>query len=417
MAKNPSDHNVINYVEFNETGKKIALGTTKGFDIFNCDPFHKCFTQSIGSTKIICMIKSTSLISLVGMGEEPNMSPRRLKLLNVKDKLETISDLMFPTSILRVKINSNRLTVFIKEKIYIYRLADMKLLHVIEGLDNPMGIGAITNSVDRDYLAYPNQTTHHTKTTGQIDPSKKKVKTDIILFDMTSLQPIMVIEAHKGNIAALAFSSDGTLLATASTLGTIVRVFNTNDGRRLYQFRRGTYPAKISGISYSPDNKFLAVASKSLTVHIFQLKSAEKVKPNELETPQMDDEEFVLLEPESSPEDYSLSDTSSIQNVIKQSSRIVTRKATRQFYKLFAENSTQHKNNIEPKRHVAFCKLPPIAKGTDKIVSFLPNSSTLLNVHIITSTGYHFKYQFDTSLTTASNIIECSFVNQNVLIT
>ena len=51
----------------------------------------------------------------------------------------TICELLFPTSILGVKLNRKRMIVVLEEEIYIYDVSTMKLLHTIETNVNPNG--------------------------------------------------------------------------------------------------------------------------------------------------------------------------------------------------------------------------------------------------------------------------------------
>ncbi len=46
-----------------------------------------------------------------------------------------------------------------------------------------------------------------------------------------------MISAHEGPLAALTFNSEGTLLATASEKGTVIRVFNVEEGTKHTEFR------------------------------------------------------------------------------------------------------------------------------------------------------------------------------------
>ena len=48
-----------------------------------------------------------------------------------------------------------------------------------------------------------------------------------------------VIDAHNNPISQMCLSADGTKLATASTRGTLIRIFDTHTGERLSEFRRG----------------------------------------------------------------------------------------------------------------------------------------------------------------------------------
>ena len=39
-----------------------------------------------------------------------------------------------------------------------------------------------------------------------------------------------IIQAHESDVGALAVNSEGTLIATASTKGTIIRIFSAEEG-------------------------------------------------------------------------------------------------------------------------------------------------------------------------------------------
>lgn len=80
-----------------------------------------------------------------------------------------------------------------------------------------------------------------------------------------------VVQAHKSPISHLAINSTGTLLATASDKGTVIRVFAIPSAEKLYQFRRGTREAKIHSVSFNTVSSLLAVSSATDTVHIFRL--------------------------------------------------------------------------------------------------------------------------------------------------
>ena len=50
-----------------------------------------------------------------------------------------ICELLFPSSILAVKLNRKTLVIVLEAEIYIYDISNMKLLHVIETPPNPNG--------------------------------------------------------------------------------------------------------------------------------------------------------------------------------------------------------------------------------------------------------------------------------------
>lgn len=291
----------VNFITFNQDASCIALGLNNGYKIFNCKPkFGKCYqfkkNESIGKIE---MLYCTSLIAIVGLGEEVGSSPRKLKIINTK-RQSTICELIFPSTILQVKLSKSRLIILLEEQIYIYDVTTMKLLHTIE--TSPNGNGLCTLSADNcdgknnSYLAYPSPPktiTHDSllvngiNTNGGMNSVQNNIQSvsnspnrigDVIIFNTTTLQPLSVIEAHKSALAAITLSTDGTLLATASDKGTIVRVFSVATGLKLYQFRRGTYPTKIFSLSFSFDNKYVLATSSSGTVHIFRLGEEESLE-------------------------------------------------------------------------------------------------------------------------------------------
>lgn len=85
---------------------------------------------------------------------------------------------------------------------------------------------------------------------------------------------MQIISAHKNPIAITAFNLNGSLLATASEKGTVIRVYSIPDCQCRFEFRRGTFPAKICGISFNNNSTFLCVTSDSETIHIFRLNSS-----------------------------------------------------------------------------------------------------------------------------------------------
>lgn len=81
-----------------------------------------------------------------------------------------------------------------------------------------------------------------------------------------------MIHAHDSPLAAVAFSASGTVLATASEKGTVIRVFSVTDSSKLYEFRRGVKRCvSISSLAFSLCGQFLGCSSNTETVHIFKL--------------------------------------------------------------------------------------------------------------------------------------------------
>ena len=81
----------------------------------------------------------------------------------------------------------------------------------------------------------------------------------------------VTVQAHKNDLSCVGLSVDGTLVATASSKGTLVRVFDTATGTLQREFRRGTHPAPITSLNFAADNSALVASSGSGTIHVFDM--------------------------------------------------------------------------------------------------------------------------------------------------
>ncbi|KAJ5945857.1 Autophagy-related protein 18 [Penicillium verhagenii] len=253
----------MNFVTFNQDYSYLAVATAKGFRIFTTDPFAKSYETKEGNIAVIEMLFSTSLVALI-------LSPRRLQITNTKRQC-TICELTFPTTVLAVKLNRKRLVIVLEDQIYLYDIQTMKLLSTIDTSPNPHA-----PSSDNCYMAYPlpqkapatvKQPAHAPPGTTHVSPTTG----DVLIFDAEKLEAINVIEAHRSPLACITLNSDGTLLATASDKGTIIRVFSVPDGHKLYQFRRGSMPSRIYSMSFNTTSTLLCVSSSTETIHLFKL--------------------------------------------------------------------------------------------------------------------------------------------------
>ena len=115
---------------FNQEYDCLAVGTSQGIRLYSCSPFLKCYESKLGAVSLVQMMYCTSLVSFVGAGQQADLSPRRLRLLNTQSG-KIICDLNFVSTILNVKMNKNRLITVLDTKIHIFDLQSMKIMHTI----------------------------------------------------------------------------------------------------------------------------------------------------------------------------------------------------------------------------------------------------------------------------------------------
>lgn len=155
------------------------------------------------------------------------------------------------------------------------------MLDLLLGANTP-AICALSSSSESCYLAYPlpqkaapatsPQPSHAPPAGTHVPPTSG----DVLLFDASKLEAVNVVTAHKTPLCTVTINNTGTLLATASDKGTIIRVFSIPKADKLYQFRRGSIPSRIYSMSFNVTSSLLCVSSSTDTVHIFKLGGASR---------------------------------------------------------------------------------------------------------------------------------------------
>ena len=217
----------------------------------------------------------------------------------ISQRQSTICELLFPTAILAVRMNRKRLVVVLELEIYIYDISTMKLLHTLDTGPNSAGkwrriylsdaetqandglrtaICALSPSNDASYLAYPAPVPAASSPLSNQPPAPSQSSStgSILIFDTISLTAVNMIQAHKSPIAAMAISSQGTMLATASDKGTVIRVFSVPDAKKLGEYRRGSKSARVFSMNFNAVGSLLAVSSDTETVHVYNLLETSK---------------------------------------------------------------------------------------------------------------------------------------------
>eukprot|EP00446_Apocalathium_sp_SHHI-4_P088169 CAMPEP_0177481398 /NCGR_PEP_ID=MMETSP0369-20130122/26361_1 /TAXON_ID=447022 ORGANISM="Scrippsiella hangoei-like, Strain SHHI-4" /NCGR_SAMPLE_ID=MMETSP0369 /ASSEMBLY_ACC=CAM_ASM_000364 /LENGTH=613 /DNA_ID=CAMNT_0018957217 /DNA_START=77 /DNA_END=1915 /DNA_ORIENTATION=- len=300
----PEELPAINYLGFNQDQTCLAVGTIAGFRIFSTESFTLLHKEDCGAVSVVEMLFRTSLLALVGFSSSrtPSSSSRKLTMWNTKDRCN-ICSLQFETKIFSVKMNHRRVVVLLQQKIQIFDLKSMRCLHVI---DRPAStwadaaLGWLCAASERGYLATPlalaaaaaapgaGQATLWSpvpqRGLGSQQPSNGDSGAGasggddvgvISVVDTYTLKPVGTVLAHRAPVQALCLNPSGQLLATASTKGTVVRLFAVPSLEMVFSFRRGTSSCRIFALLFSRDSGHLCASSASGTVHIF--KNSDKV--------------------------------------------------------------------------------------------------------------------------------------------
>jgi WD40 repeat protein len=265
LINNAENANSMLYVNFNQDGSCFAIGTQTGFMILNSIPFKNNFCRDMnGGIGIIEMLNRSNIVALIGGGKSPRYSSNKLVLWD-DHKQKEISEMRFMSSVKNVKMKRDRIFVVTEDKIYIFNFNTLEILQSLETKNNTKGIISISLN-ENNIIAYPG------KEIGSVQ-----------IKDLDNKQYDRIIKAHKGPINFLQLNKDGTILATASDKGTLVRLFDTSTGNTLQELRRGTENAEIYSIAFDNTNRFLAVSSDRKTVHIFIINKEKEIQQEQNE--------------------------------------------------------------------------------------------------------------------------------------
>ena len=211
-----------------------------------------------GEIAMVIMLYRTNILALVG--SDNNMSHKRSKLIIWDDSQKRpLSELKFNQNIMNVKLRKDKIIVVCRDKIYVFNLSTFKHIDIIETGDNSHGIVGVSYEPEQTLLAYPDK------------------KRGLVRIKNYEKSIVYHISAHENNIAYITLSYDGKLLATASEKGTLIRVFNTENGNILQEIRRGKNKADIKYICFEPNYKFIAATSNKGTIHIWSLANTLKI--------------------------------------------------------------------------------------------------------------------------------------------
>ncbi|KAK6171371.1 hypothetical protein SNE40_019576 [Patella caerulea] len=260
-----SDRGVLG-ICFNQDYSCFSCATESGIRIYNADPLtHKlCITpDQVGSVSSAEMLFRSNILVLVGGGTMPKYDEKAVLVWDMSAKKESDSALMditFAQPVVGVKVLKNRLIVILRNQVHVFSFPnEVEKLYTFSTRDNPRGLCAV--SCYGNILVFPG------------------IKCGSVqIVDLETTQPSQTvspvnINAHQNDLACLAVDQKGSMIATASRKGTLIRVFDIQSKKLVVELRRGADPAMLYCLSFSPDSSFLCASSDKGTVHIFAIKN------------------------------------------------------------------------------------------------------------------------------------------------
>jgi hypothetical protein len=255
-----------------------------------------------GTLSAVVPLHTSSLLFLLGGGRSPLYPPNKVILWDQSIGGE-VAELEFREKVRGLACRRQWLAVALRRRVVVFEIGEYVARHgewdtcdnprgayrrsgvmctsvLVRDIDSCIGLIAIATGAYATLLIIPGRQMGHVQlihlppcippTPIGPPPSSPPRKPPPPL----TKHPVSIIAAHTTALTTLSLPPSGRLLATTSSRGTLIRIWDSLTGKLVREFRRGTDKAEIYGVAFRPDEKEICVWSDKGTVHVFSLVSS-----------------------------------------------------------------------------------------------------------------------------------------------
>lgn len=250
---------------------------------FSIKPFRLLHTiKDEGGFKFVEMYWNSNLVGIVGREKERKFkfNSDTLSLYDLSNG-SIVAEIKFKKGIRNFKFSLGRIAVCLRDKTHLFHFEigekkEIKLRQIFDAC-NSEGILACSQKESKE---------HNVKWVVAFPGEKEDVS--VVIEKKNGKFKLFHFRSHNSRLSCLSLNDDGSLLATASTTGTLIRVYKTliSENQRIFHkksqllqiLRRGTDNSIIYSISFRNDSKFLCVTSDKQSIHFFSTIQDKKEK-------------------------------------------------------------------------------------------------------------------------------------------
>ncbi|KAH8106109.1 WD40-repeat-containing domain protein [Cristinia sonorae] len=256
----------------------FTTSTQSGFAVYNTWPLKLLRKREItgGTLTAVVPLHTSSLLFLVGGGRSPRYPPNKVILWD--DALgQEVIELEFRERVRGIACRRGWLAVALRRRVVVFQLdATVTRFAEWDTSDNPRGLLAIATAAHATLLAIPGRQLGHVQLIhlSPCVPPQPLGPPSSSPSKAPSASPqrhVSIIAAHTSALTTISVPPSGRLLATTSSRGTLIRIWDTRTGKLVRELRRGTDKAEIYGVAFRPDEREVCVWSDKGTVHVFAL--------------------------------------------------------------------------------------------------------------------------------------------------
>ncbi|KAK0302314.1 Phosphatidylinositol 3,5-bisphosphate-binding protein [Friedmanniomyces endolithicus] len=276
----PSNQPAVLYLAFSSSRKRFIAGLADGFRCFRTDNCLTTYNPTLpvdGGIAVVAALDDR-YVAFVGGGRSPAGKSDVVIFWDAVLGKET-ARFHLHEPVLGVRLSGRWMVVVLRERTVVFEYQELQP----RSLSSPHEDGSSTEKVPdpNEALRAPNKVKALYPTSTN-DHALANLRGDLLVLPAQSTGQVQliplsggskrVLRAHNTSLRCLAISDDGTLLATASEQGTLIRVYSISNVDQIAEFRRGSDHAIIFSLAFSPGNRWLACTSDKGTLHIFDLR-------------------------------------------------------------------------------------------------------------------------------------------------
>ncbi|OBA23420.1 WD40 repeat-like protein [Metschnikowia bicuspidata var. bicuspidata NRRL YB-4993] len=270
------------HVSFNQDQGCFSIAHEGGFLVYNTNPIDlrvcRKFSPSNGAGTgigLVSMLHRTNYLAMVGGGRTPKFPNNKVIVWDDIKQRPSLT-LSFMSPVLNVLLSRIRIIVVLLNQVIVYGFSALpQKIATYETIENEHGLADL--SILSAALPSRLGTSSKECSKCQILAFPGRAAGQIQLVDVSpegqEKKLVSIVKAHKSKIRFIALNRTGTLVASASESGTIIRVHSTQTTALVYEFRRGLDRAVITSMRFSSNDSSLAVFSDKNTLHVFNIAS------------------------------------------------------------------------------------------------------------------------------------------------
>lgn len=219
------------YTNFSSDGSRLCTSSEESFQVYLVNGTASILSSSsiFGGARCMQSLHHSNLVALVASGDRPGTSPRKLKIWNDDSVLQEVA---VKHTIEDCRWNKDLICLITENDIYVH---DLKTLSLKCTLPHHARSWCADMSIDRSsILCY----------------ATPELVGNISIFDCQEQRLLNRISAHRSDITQIAITSSGDRIASASTMGTLIRVFSAPDGDLLFTFRITNISVAIQSLRF-----------------------------------------------------------------------------------------------------------------------------------------------------------------------